>query len=117
MRQVPRSISIAIITLLTMIVVDGESARAQRAPAAESSTGRAPDMAAARRRLPLYMTAVAATLDQRLQDAIAKIRAGERRYLAIRGYVRREYKVNTHWSWTAREAREFRKTAEYREMV
>ena len=74
-------------------------------------------MAAARRRLPLYMSAVASTLDARLQKAIANIRAGDRRYLAIRGYVRREYRVNTHWSWTASEAAAFRKTDEYRAMV
>ena len=75
------------------------------------------DIATARRKLPRYMAAVAATLDPRLQRAIAKIRAGERRYLAVRGYVRREKRVHTHWSWTAKEAAEFRKTEEYRAMM
>lgn len=75
------------------------------------------DIAAARRKLPRYMAAVAATLDARLQRALARIRAGERRYLAVRGYVRREYKVHTHWSWTAKEAAAFRRTDEYRAMM
>lgn len=75
------------------------------------------DYKAARKRLPLYMDAVARTLDERLQRAIARIRAGDRRYLAVRGYVRREHRVHTHWSWTAKEAAAFRRTAEYREMI
>ncbi|MBC8144221.1 MAG: hypothetical protein H7X80_01480 [bacterium] len=95
------------------------SAQAQMSTLASIDTvpARVLDLAAARRRLPLYMDAVAATLDHRLQNAIAKIPLSVRRYLAIRGYVRREYKVHTHWSWTASEASAFRKTAEYRAMV
>jgi hypothetical protein len=75
------------------------------------------DFEAARRRLPLYMHAVTLTLDPRLQRALAKIRSTERRYLAVRGYVRREHKVHTSWSWTASEAAAFRRTAEYRAML
>lgn len=106
--------SIAIAALLLTVLFS--DLRAQPA-AADRTRPAALDIRAARRRLPLYMAAVASTLDPRLQGAIARIRNGERRFLAIRGYVRREYKVNTHWSWTASEAAEFRKTAEYRTII
>lgn len=101
--------------------VSGESGQASAATAAPLADTlhppRPPDLAAARRKLPRYMQAVSATLDPRLQRAIGRIRATERRYLAIRGYVRREHKVHTHWSWSAKEAAEFRRTPEYRAMI
>jgi hypothetical protein len=119
----------AILIILATLSAGGlvESIAQPSAPSVAPATGVASvdstradttlDLAAARRKLPRYMQAVTATLDPRLQGAIARIRAGERRWLAVRGYVRREQKVHTHWSWTAREAAEFRKTAEYRAMI
>jgi hypothetical protein len=93
------------------------AAQPSAVPSAADSTVPFRDMVAARRRLPLYMHAVTLTLDPRLQSALSKIPAKERRYLAVRGYVRREQKVHTHWSWTAREATHFRTTPEYRAMM
>jgi hypothetical protein len=111
----------ALLALVIFFMLATSSSPAQQPAAADASVRRdtvaVRDTLGARRRLPRYMEAVTRTLDARLQRAIGRIRAGERRYLAIRGYVRREHKVYTHWSWTAREAAAFRRTAEYREML
>ena len=69
------------------------------------------------RRLRSYIDSVAAPLDRRITNALARISATPRRLLALKYYLGRLPEVGSIWAWTAAEARAYRKTEEYRQAI
>lgn len=68
-------------------------------------------------RLRSYIDSVAAPLDPRINKALRRIPATPRRLLALKYYLGRLTEVDSIWAWTFQEAREYRKTEEYRQAI
>lgn len=69
----------------------------------------------AARTLNSYMDTVRSALPERVQRALARIPNLSRRLLAMKYYLHRDHEeINAKWAWTEQEAREYRKSDEYR---
>ena len=69
-------------------------------------------------RLGTYMDTVHRVLPERVQRSLARIPNVSRRLLAMKYYLHRdEEEINRKWAWTEEEAREYRKSDEYKQAL
>ncbi len=73
---------------------------------------------AAARTLNTYMDTVHRVLPERVQRALARIPNNSRRLLAMKYYLHRDHEeISRKWAWTEEEAREYRKSDEYKQAL
>jgi hypothetical protein len=76
-----------------------------------------PSLTQAEDALAAYVSATAATLDTRIQHALARIDGVPRQLLALRSYVRVGDRAAERWSWTQAEIVAYYRSAEYQQLL
>lgn len=64
-----------------------------------------------------HMSAIAASLSPNVRNTLAQIPELDRRLLALRAYVKAGSSLDSRWSWTADEIRQYEASAEHRRLV